>query len=1288
MNILKRACCCVLRHCWLWTVVFIVATAIVLTAARILLPQADRYREQIESEVSQLIGQPLVIADFEFGWHGLGPRLYLKGVEIAPEADGPPLFSFRQAHVDIDLWSSLRSGELDFGVFTLTGLDLSLVRREDGRVALEGLDGGAPAEEEGAVPKIDTDAALAWLWRQGRLAVEQSRVRLRDLGDGGRLYLFDEISLLLVNEGRHARLSGRLRLPEQLGGELLLALEVERRGDDPRQWEIDLYTATEGVELPPLLSALDLPLEGRAGQGSARFWGRWREGAVADLRGHLELTGVALERRWQAQGDPASIERALVRGQFVWRRDGDGWRLDVDHLKLGRLGPESRLQLAFDPESGYQGAADRLDIALAAPLAALVPTLGQAQWQRIEALAPEGRIGALQFTWKPASDTAPTHFSARGEFSDLGVAALQRQPGFSGLDGHFELERERGTLTFATEAATFDSAGLFRHPIDLASLDGRVVWQRGEEGIHIELRRLMVANDDLAGEFDGRLFLPAGQAPQIALVGQIDYADVSRAGHYLPVRIMSEKTVAWLDRALVSGFVTNAGVLLHGPLDRFPFRHGEGRFEVRANVVDAIVDYAPGWPRLERVEAELIFSGPSMEVRGHRAEMLASELSRVRIAIADMKRKPLVVEIAGRARGGAEDVVAFLDEAPPLKARFGHILEGARARGASDLTLALKLPLGEGAELEVAGETRLEDASLDLRRFGVDIDAIDGTIAFGSDGLRARGVAATVMGQPARVDIRTGGDGAYQIFEARGISRFFALEKRLPSIPVFGYLHGQSDWQAILTLARGKPDEPARLALKSELIGTEVLLPEPVGKGADERRPLHVEAELGGEANLWRFEYDGRRLTGHFRQPHEGALRGELRFEGEAVLPERDGLRVAGHLARFEQQAWWPVLFPEESGEAEEGPPLLNQLDLTIDEVHLFGQHLKSVTLGSQLQGEVWETRVESDRLRGRLFVPQDWSLPLEARLDYLHLPRVDEEGEATGEAPLESFDPATLPPLRIRSERFDYGGHDLGQLELTTERRPSGLLLERLHLVAPFATIDARGAWNYISGQHASRLEATVEASDFGRLLDGLGYGGMIGEGRGRVVLDLRWGGPLLDLEPILLDGSITLDLRKGRILEVEPGAGRIFSLLSPRRLLLDFRDMEKGLAFDKMRGRFEIHSGNAFTRDFMLDGPVAKVEATGRIGLGARDYDQELKVTPHVTSSLPLLGAVVQGSLGAGAVVLLAERLLKPVIDKATTVRYTVTGSWESPVVTPLDLDRQADEEEGVLPEVLRDD
>ena len=155
-------------------------------------------------------------------------------------------------------------------------------------------------------------------------------------------------------------------------------------------------------------------------------------------------------------------------------------------------------------------------------------------------------------------------------------------------------------------------------------------------------------------------------------------------------------------------------------------------------------------------------------------------------------------------------------------------------------------------------------------------------------------------------------------------------------------------------------------------------------------------------------------------------------------------------------------------------------------------------------------------------------------------------------------------------------------------------------------------------------------------------------------------------------LNGNLSLDIRDGQLLDVSPGAGRVFGLLSlralPRRLTLDFSDVfKKGFSFDRINGSFLIESGDAYTTNLYLEGPAARVDISGRAGLAVKDYDQLVTVTPHLTASLPLAGVLVGGPV-AGGILYAIDKLFKPAIDKISKVQYTITGSWDEPEVVKL--------------------
>jgi uncharacterized protein YhdP len=122
------------------------------------------------------------------------------------------------------------------------------------------------------------------------------------------------------------------------------------------------------------------------------------------------------------------------------------------------------------------------------------------------------------------------------------------------------------------------------------------------------------------------------------------------------------------------------------------------------------------------------------------------------------------------------------------------------------------------------------------------------------------------------------------------------------------------------------------------------------------------------------------------------------------------------------------------------------------------------------------------------------------------------------------------------------------------------------------------------------------------------------------------------------------------------------------PRRLGGDFSDIGRtGFAFDRIETRLQLMAGNAWSDGSFVKGPAARVDLNGRIGLGARDYDQHILVTPAVSNTLPLVGAITAGPVGA-VVAFVGQKLLERQLNRLTSFEYQLTGSWGEPQVEPL--------------------
>jgi uncharacterized protein YhdP len=72
----------------------------------------------------------------------------------------------------------------------------------------------------------------------------------------------------------------------------------------------------------------------------------------------------------------------------------------------------------------------------------------------------------------------------------------------------------------------------------------------------------------------------------MSLQSTFDIYDMTKTPDYLPVGILEQDLVHWLDNAFLAGHVEQGGILFRGALPDYPFIHQEGAFEVLYDVQD------------------------------------------------------------------------------------------------------------------------------------------------------------------------------------------------------------------------------------------------------------------------------------------------------------------------------------------------------------------------------------------------------------------------------------------------------------------------------------------------------------------------------------------------------------------------------------------------------------------------------------------------------------------------------------------------------------------------------
>ena len=109
------------------------------------------------------------------------------------------------------------------------------------------------------------------------------------------------------------------------------------------------------------------------------------------------------------------------------------------------------------------------------------------------------------------------------------------------------------------------------------------------------------------------------------------------------------------------------------------------------------------------------------------------------------------------------------------------------------------------------------------------------------------------------------------------------------------------------------------------------------------------------------------------------------------------------------------------------------------------------------------------------------------------------------------------------------------------------------------------------------------------------------------------------------------------------------------------------EGFAFEKIEGDVKIARGVMLTDNFEISGGSAFVSLAGEVSLPQETQSLTLKVVPEMGESAAI-AATVLGTPVLGLSTLLLSKVLNNPLGKAVAYEYSVTGTWDNPVVARL--------------------
>lgn len=1249
--------------------------ALLLMVRFVVLPQIENYRGEVERELATVLHLPVSIGGISARMQGIRPRLELRQLSIRDEAGRPAL---QLDHVTaVVAWSSILHMSPRFYLLQVDAPVLAVRRDAAGRFFVAGLE----VKADKSRPDLS-----AWLLKQHTVAIRDARVTWSDELRRAPPLTLDHLDLQLENSILGHRFGMTASPPPALAPQL--DVRGKFSGDsiaDIEHWSGELYSQVGYTDLAGWHAWMDYPVELTQGRGAIRLWLDFAGLRPTAVTMDMSLADVQIRLAPQL----AMLPLHHLDGRISARQQGQRLELSTRQLSLAtsdgiRVAPTD-LHLLRD-DAGGDFTVNTLDFKALSSLAVHLP-LPEDFRRRLAAYAPRGSLDQFRLRWQGRQwPLGPkSRYTIKGSFDRLAMASVGNQPGFSGLSGTIDGNEEAGTLLLAGRKMSLSLPSVFHLPVPLDTLDARVRWKRRGTFTELALAQAQFRNADAEGVANGTYEIHDEGKGSIDLDARLSRANGAAVWRYIPLQAGAH-VGPFLQAGLTQGKVTEATLKLKGRLDKFPFADRSGTFQIHGVFHDAALRYAEDWPRIEGVAGTIDFDGPAMTIAASEARILGVGVGPARAVIPDMASMDEHLVVDGKAAGPTANFLKFIEQSP-VGAKIDRFTADMTASGNGELGLKLVLPLRRIAEATVSGHYRFDANRLLLDPGLPPLDEVRGRLDFSAESLSAKGMTATMLGLPLKLDLKTQGDGSV-LADVSGEANPTQLRKAFP-LPVWNSLSGSARWNGTVKARK----ESAEARISSNLVGLSSSLPEPFNKSAKEPMPLVFERKPGDARLLGKRPRDsamrnlteislGRGLHAQlvYRQDAGKSVfeRGQVSVGDVAArLPER-GLALAIFQPRINADHWHTLLSEGDDKpataarishavpQAEQLAP--NRIDLRADEFQLLGRVFHDVKVSATRPAGTWAADIGSREVAAKLEWTDgeaDGSARLSGRIARLALPEAAANSDVAGDAL------RALPNLDLTLDHLTLKGRDYGELHIAAENK-GGDWNAKFSVRNDDGTIEGEGRWRLASPPAVAASETQADfklhARSIERFLNRIGYPNVVKRGNADLDGRLSWKGAPYEFDIGSLSGQFNLAAQNGQFNKLEPGVGRLLGILSlqsiPRRITLDFRDVfSEGFAFDSVKAQVSAHNGVLDTQNMEIRGPAAKVQMAGSINLKDETQDLKVRVQPTVSQSVTTGALLVNPAVGATAWVF--NKLFGNPFDSAFAYDFAVTGNWADPKV-----------------------
>ncbi|MCL2892735.1 AsmA2 domain-containing protein YhdP [Brenneria tiliae] len=1245
----------------------IVIVALLVSGLRLVLPQLDHFRPRLVAWTQSVAGVPLEIGSLQGRWESFGPTLEIKNFHTSlPESD----WRAERITLALDVWQSLLHWRWQFRDLTFYQLRLDL------NTTLFGQRQNDDLMASGRLNDL-------FLRQFDHFDLRDSHISF--LTPSGARAEFSIPQLTWLNADKHHRAEGLISLSSFNGQHGVVQMRMDLDDDQGVLNNGTLYLQADNIDMKPWFSRW---MKNNTGLESADFsLAAWLDVRKGDIYGG----DVFLNQGTATWGEGEDAHRLDVDDTVLHvGRQENGWRLAVPELNLATDGvpwpkgqfsalwlPQNTQLLGPDRQEELRLRASNLDLARLGALLPLLSTTTPLLKERWELLQPQGRLSTLAVDI-PLQQPEKSRFQAR--WHDVSWQAWQRLPGMDHFSGSVSGSVERGQVDLHLAESTLPNNGTFRAPLEISQAGGVLDWRYDGQGWELWSHGLDVQARSLWINGDFHYRQPAKGEPRLDLLAGLRLTDAADAWRYYPEPLMGKELVDYLSGALKSGRVDNGTLILAGNPQRFPFSHREGQFEVWAPVKNSTFAFQPGWPALTPLDINLDFANNGLWMLAPQAWLGKVEGRNISAAIPDYQQERLLV--AGELNGPGPEVGNYFRQTP-LKSSLGAALEELQLGGPVQGTLNLDIPLA-GGEVRASGDIVLNNNSLYIKPLSSTLKNLTGGFRYDNGNLRSETLRANWLNQPITVDFTTEEqERAYQVNV--GLQGTWQ-PSRFPGMPapLGQQISGGADWQSAVSVSLPYQGVPKfDVDLQADLSKVSSHLPSPLNKPAGENLPLQVKAK----GDLHGFTLHGNLGKDNWFNS-QWLLKGDTVTlaranwrKGSGLPPLPSASALVFDLPALDGERWLGLLPSARSSlnvdSAASRFRLPTEVTLRTPQLQLLGQQWHDLSISSKNTLSGSEVQARGREIDATLDIPRRGVWRSDIR--YLYYNPQWKGDEATNPVALaEKKSPLSdvgmnfenWPALQINCRQCWFVGQNFGHIQGMLQPEKEKLTLSDGIIDTGKARLTVNGSWQDNPQGVRTALKGRVSGDSLVQNADWFGIDTPLRAGSFAVDYDLYWRGTPWAPDIASLSGILHTRIGKGEVADVGTGqAGQLLRLISfdalLRKLQLDFSDtFGSGFYFDSIRSTAWIKDGVLHTDDMLVDGLEADIAMKGDVDLVKRQVNMDVTVAPEISATVGVAAAFAVNPV-VGAAVFAASKVLAPLWNKISLIRYQISGSLDQPKI-----------------------